>query len=117
MRNEASLHTLLATDGAVAPPRRNGELLFQAPWESRVFGIAVALYQQGLFEWREFQQSVIAEIAAWERQHPDGAGWQYYERWQAALENLLARKGLCDSRELRARADELGQRPLGHDHR
>ncbi len=117
MGSNGSLHNLLANGGAAAPPRRNGELLFQAPWESRVFGMAVALHERGLFEWREFQQALIAEIAAWERQHRDGAGWHYYERWQAALETLLARKGVCQSGELQARVDALGRRPLGHDHR
>lgn len=117
MPDRQSLHTLLAAEGAAAPPRQNGELLFQAPWESRVFGITVALCQQGAVAWREFQQALIAEIAAWERQHPDGAGWHYYARWQAALERLLARKGLCDRRELGARTRELRRRPVGHDHR
>ena len=32
-----------ADGGAAAPPRSNGELVFEAPWESRSFGMAVAL--------------------------------------------------------------------------
>ena len=26
--------------GPLAPPRRNGELVFEAPWETRAFGLA-----------------------------------------------------------------------------
>ncbi len=47
-------------------PRKNGELVFQTPWESRVFGIAVTLCEQDVFEWEEFRQSLITEIREWE---------------------------------------------------
>ena len=30
-----------------APPRRNGELVFEVPWESRAFGVALALCEAG----------------------------------------------------------------------
>ena len=30
-------------EGSAALPRKNGELVFEAPWEGRAFGIAVAL--------------------------------------------------------------------------
>ncbi len=33
-----------------APPRSNGELLFQNAWEGRAFGIAVALAKKGHYE-------------------------------------------------------------------
>lgn len=117
MRDTPRLDPVLDAAGPAALPRHNGELIFAAPWESRVFGIAVALQQQGVFEWPEFQQALIAEIAAWERQHPDRAGWHYYERWQAALETLLAHKGVCDDAELRTRERAFAARPVGHDHR
>ena len=110
---------LLDVAGPAAPPRRNGELAFAAPWESRVFGLAVTLHEQGLFEWDEFRACLIAEIAAWERQEHDDADdseWSYYARWQAALETLLARKGLCDAAELDSRERVLASRPAGHDH-
>ncbi len=87
---------------AAAPPRRNGELVFETPWESRLFGITMALHQAGRFEWEEFRALLIEEITRWER---DSGGrphavWSYYQRWQAALEKLLARKGLYGEAEL-----------------
>ena len=39
--------SLAADGGAAAPPRSNGELVFEAPWESRSFGMAVALSEPG----------------------------------------------------------------------
>jgi nitrile hydratase accessory protein len=105
--------------GPAAPPRANGELVFAAPWESRIFGIAVALQEQGLFTWDEFRDYLITEVAAWERAHAGAKrdrDWNYYARWQAALETLVARKGLCGRADLDARADTLAARPRGHDH-
>ncbi|HUI28121.1 MAG TPA: nitrile hydratase accessory protein [Candidatus Kryptonia bacterium] len=110
---------VLDADGPAAPPRKNGELLFATPWESRVFGIAVTLHEQGMFEWDEFRACLIAESTAWEQRHDRehcSAEWSYYACWQAALETLLARKGLCHPAELDARAGELASRPAGHDH-
>ena len=35
-------------EGVAAPPRANGELVFAAPWESRVFGVTMALREAGV---------------------------------------------------------------------
>ncbi|MER6075525.1 nitrile hydratase accessory protein [Streptomyces sp. NPDC001817] len=55
----------LGTEGPAAPPRSNGELLFAEPWESRACGMAVTLYEAGVFGWPEFQTALIARITAW----------------------------------------------------
>ena len=107
---------LLDAEGPAAPPRRNGEIFFQAPWESRIFGVTLSLYRAGLFEWNEFRRLLIEEIGAWEQQGHDEAEWSYYQRWQAALERLLVAKRLCGADELAARAQVLAERPVGHDH-
>ena len=74
-----------------APPRANGGLYFTSPWERRAFGMAVALARDGYFEWEEFRQGLISEIADWERTHAlDDPKWDYYERWLAVLERLVA---------------------------
>ena len=106
-------------DGPAAPPRSNGELVFETPWESRLFGITMALHGAGRFEWDEFRRLLIEEIARWERERArdPGAGWSYYGRWRVALERLLAAKGLCAADEIDARSAELAARPHGHDHR
>ncbi len=102
--------------GPAELPRRNGELVFEAPWESRAFGLAVALAEQGVYDWEEFRQELIAEIGSWE-QGPgrDGATWSYYERWLAALERLLGRRGLVGAADVERRAGELAER-AAHEH-
>jgi len=81
--------------GPAALPRRNGELVFEAPWQGRVFGMALAVVERLGVQWTEFQRRLIAEIAA----HPDAP---YYDAWLAALERLVVEHGL-------ATADELGR--------
>ena len=108
----------LDREGPAAPPRRNGELVFETPWESRLFGITLALHQAGRFEWEAFRALLIAEIADWDRDREGqaDAAYSYYQHWQAALEKLLARTGLCDEADLDARDRALASRPEGHDH-
>jgi nitrile hydratase accessory protein len=107
---------LLDAAGPAAPPRDNGELVFAAPWESRAFGVALALHDAGRIDWEDFRQSLIGEISAWEAAHPSGAGWSYYECWLRALEQVVSRKGLVGAGDLQARAAVLAARPAGHDH-
>ena len=110
------LMTELTVDGPGAPPRENGELVFSKPWESRAFGMAITLYEQGYFEWQEFQRALIAEIKAWDCEHPDQVGWSYYTHWLSALEKVLGAKDLCAGIEVDQREKEFSARPHGHDH-
>jgi nitrile hydratase accessory protein len=107
---------VLDAAGPAAPPRRNGELVFAAPWESRLFGLTMALHQAGAFDWEEFRERLIAAIGEWERD-PGAGAWRYYERWQVALERLLAAKNLCTPADIARRTESLAARPAGHDHR
>jgi nitrile hydratase accessory protein len=88
-------------EGEAAPPRRNGELVFEAPWQGRAFGIGVALCERGLYEWREFQAKLIETIGESGRQQEPAA---YYEDWLRALERLLLDRGLVDAGEIERRA-------------
>lgn len=106
----------LAIEGPAAPPRRNGELVFAEPWQSRAFGLAVTLYEAGAFRWPQFQRALIARISAWEADPPPGEGWSYYRCWLDALEDVVADAGLVSPADVAARAAELAARPAGHDH-
>ena len=91
-----------------APPRSNGELLFQIDWESRAFGVAIALSKKGHYEWEDFRQELIASIAEWEANHcQDDPNWDYYQRWLLALERLVCELDLIDIEELEMRTQQL----------
>jgi nitrile hydratase accessory protein len=103
-------------EGPAAPPRSNGELIFAQPWESRAFGMAVSLYETGLFTWAQFKAALIARIARWEAAPTSGAHWSYYQHWLGALQDVLAGCGAVLPHDVSARAEALAQRPAGHDH-
>jgi nitrile hydratase accessory protein len=106
----------LELSGAIAPPLANGELLFEAPWQGRVFGMARALADQGAFTWDDFRAELIAVIGAWDAQAEDASVYYYYDRFLQALEVLLVKRGMLAEGELRAQVDALEARPHGHDH-
>lgn len=87
----------------MAVPRKNGELIFDAPWEGRIFGLAVTLNDRDVYAWDDFRERLVSEIAAAE-EHNDGSS--YYERWLASFERLLLETGVITSDELDARTAE-----------
>jgi nitrile hydratase accessory protein len=104
--------------GVAAPPRRNGALVFDEPWESRTFGIAIALHDGGALDFEEFRARLVEEIQSWQGAYPGSTeGWDYYERWQEALERALAERGIVTLAEIEARAAAIGHdRAHDHDH-
>ncbi|TWP53809.1 nitrile hydratase accessory protein [Lentzea tibetensis] len=77
-------------------PRSNGELLFEFPWESRAFGLAVALADAGALQWDDFRAELVDAIAG---RDPD-APYRYYEHWLTALERALVSTGVVDTKTL-----------------
>ncbi|MBP0026882.1 nitrile hydratase accessory protein [Roseofilum sp. Guam] len=91
-----------------APPRRDGHLYFDRDWERLAFGVAIALSKQGHYEWEDFRQQLISKIGEWEAEHgTDDPSWDYYQRWLAALEEILVESGVLAPGELDARMADI----------
>jgi nitrile hydratase accessory protein len=86
--------------GPEALPRLNGEIVFSAPWEGRVFGLALALVRARELAWDEFRTRLIAAIAA-EPSRP------YFESWTAALEALVVDLHLAERGDVARRAADV----------
>ncbi len=106
----------LDVEGAAAPPRRNGELVFAEPWEGRAFGLVMALVDAGHLRYDAFREALVARIAAWEADPPAGECWSYYRCWLQALEQVLADGALVTTADVDAREAAFAARPAGHDH-
>jgi nitrile hydratase accessory protein len=76
--------------------------VFAEPWQAEAFAMTVALHDEGLFSWGEWAQALSAEV-----KKPGAAtdGHDYYEHWLAALERLLASKGLAAKSDVDAMAE------------
>lgn len=87
-------------------PRDAEGPVFRAPWEAQAFAMAVKLHEAGHFTWREWAERLATEIRrARARGDPD-LGTTYYEHWLAALERIVAEKGLVAADELTRRKAE-----------
>jgi nitrile hydratase accessory protein len=85
-------------EGEAALPRKNGELVFAAPWEGRAFGLAVLLSEKGAYGWDDFRTRLVDEIAR---------GYEpYYESWLDALESLLLAREVVTREEVSQRTAE-----------
>ena len=89
--------------GPAAPPRKNGELVFNAPWEGRAFGMALAVRAHRVFPWRGLQSLLEKRIAD---AGSSDDGTRYYEHWTASLEDLLVQRGLIARADLEQRTQE-----------
>lgn len=108
MTDAAALGWDLARE--TSPPRHNGEIVFAAPWERRVFGVTLTLCRSGRCEWESFRQRLIRRIAEDETR-------PYWESWAAALEDAVTDAAQLAQAELECRHRALLARPAGHDHR
>src|SRR5690349_11313016 len=86
-------------------PRDTGGPVFAEPWQAQAFALAVRLSEQGHFTWKEWAAALAEELkAAADRGEADD-GSHYYEHWLAALERLVAAKGLSDPASMLARKE------------
>ena len=115
---ERTLNELLL-DGRIAPPTANGEVVFEAPWQGRIFGMARLLAEEGHYSWDDFRAHLIEKVGDWDRsaaaQDPNEA-YRYYDHFLAAFQSLLAEKGLLDKGSVEARHQAFADRSHGHDH-
>src|SRR5437899_3271416 len=85
----------------LSQPEPVQERVFAEPWEAQAFALAVRLSAQGYFTWKEWAAALAEEIKA----APDDDGSRYYQHWLAALEKLVAAKGLSDPAAMLARKE------------
>ena len=99
----------MSTDDAMrlpGLPQNGSEPVFRAPWEAQAFALTLNLFERGCFTWKEWAEHLGAEIAAARGRGDDEDGSRYYEYWLAALEKIVASKGLVATSELAIRKDE-----------
>ena len=81
-------------------PRDAGAPVFREPWEAQAFAMTLALYRRGLFSWPEWAATLAAEIKRAQQAGDPDTGETYYRHWLAALERLVAEKGIADPASL-----------------
>jgi nitrile hydratase accessory protein len=83
-----------ATEQVSSIPRDADGPVFREPWEAQAFAMALALHERGLFTWSEWASALAAEIKRAQGAGDPDTGETYYLHWLAALERLVAEKGV-----------------------
>src|SRR5215468_852196 len=86
-------------------PRDEEGPVFSEPWQAQAFALAVKLSEQGHFTWKEWASALADEIKAANDRGEVDDGSHYYHYWLAALERLVAEKGLSNSSEMNTRKE------------
>lgn len=82
-------------------PRDDDGPVFAEPWQAHAFALAVTLHARGVFTWPEWAAALASEISlAQQRGDPD-RGDTYYLHWLAALERMIAIKGVASAETMR----------------
>jgi nitrile hydratase accessory protein len=84
-----------ATEAVPSIPRDAAGPAFGAPWEAQAFAIAVILQARGVFTWSEWAAMLGAEIKRAQAAGDPDTGDTYYRHWLAALERMVAEKGVA----------------------
>jgi nitrile hydratase accessory protein len=83
-----------ATREVPSIPRDADGPVFREPWEAQAFGMTLALHERGLFSWKEWAETLAQEIKRAQAEGDPDTGETYYLHWLAALERLVAEKGV-----------------------
>ena len=81
-------------------PRDANGPVFRAPWEAHAFAMALALYEKGLFAWREWAAMLGEEIKKAQAAGDPDTGETYYHHWLATLERMVAERGVTSAQSL-----------------
>jgi len=78
-------------------PRNDDGPVFGEPWQAQAFALARSLEGRGVFSATEWAEALGAEIKKARAAGDPDTGETYYHHWLAALETLVAAKGLADA--------------------
>ena len=96
----ADAATLRATQSVASIPRNDDGPVFREPWQAEAFALALSLNARGLFTWKEWAATLGDEIKKAQAAGDPDTGETYYRHWLAALERLVAAKGLAEPQML-----------------
>src|SRR5690349_24501214 len=89
-----------AADAVPSIPRDDEGPVFREPWQAQAFAMALKLHERGVFTWPEWAATLADEIKRAQAAGDPDTGETYYLHWLAALERLVAEKGVTSAETL-----------------
>ena len=102
MANATAMQAASAVPGI--PVDEDGPV-FKEPWQAQAFAMTLALYDRGLFTWPEWAAALADEIKRAQAAGDPDTGETYYNHWLAALERMVAEKGVATTQTLHRTRD------------
>jgi nitrile hydratase accessory protein len=102
MANTTAMQAAQAVPGV---PQDEEGPVFREPWEAQAFAMTLALYERGLFTWPEWAAALATEIKRAQAAGDPDTGETYYSHWLAALEKIVAEKGVTTAHDLHRTRD------------
>ncbi|MEO7854435.1 MAG: nitrile hydratase accessory protein [Rubrivivax sp.] len=81
-------------------PLEDRERVFAEPWQAQAFAMVLTLHRAGVFSWPEWATALAQQISLAQGAGDADTGETYYLHWLAALEGLVAAKGLSSASDL-----------------
>ena len=106
---DPSAHLALAK--TLLPPTAEGEPVFQAPWQARIFALMVSIVNDKFVPWKSFQSRLVAEIDSCKTQArsetASAVELNYYSSWLAAAERTLIEEGFIIDSDIERQMNEI----------
>ena len=96
--------------------RRDGEPVFDEPWQAQALATAFALVESGLFTRQAWSDALGAELRRAEHGRAPDIAETYYRAVVAALERLVAESGTASAEALAERREAWRQAYLDTPH-
>ena len=94
-----------ATQEVPGIPHDSDGPVFGEPWQAQAFAMTLALHERGVFSWPAWAAALAAEITRAQGAGDPDTGETYYSHWLAALEKLVAEKGIATHETLHRTRD------------
>ena len=75
-------------------PRDEDGPVFREPWEARAFAMALALHEAGVFTWKEWAETLGAQIKRAQAAGDPDTGETYYRHWPPRWKRLSPPRAL-----------------------
>lgn len=76
---------------------------FREPWQAKALALVVLLHRNGHFGWNEWVQALAEEVSASPQRADENAEIAYHRQFLAALEKIVAQRGLATAESMQNR--------------
>jgi nitrile hydratase accessory protein len=100
----------LAAAKAILPATPEGEPIFKAPWQARIFALMISIVKDQYIPWTSFQSRLVIELDRSKMQKQAEASLvesNYFSCWLEAAERTLVEEGFIVGGDIEKQLNEI----------